>query len=150
MVRVEDCQPPASSQNRVLVSRTCFGCLLFIRRNHVHCNTRRPQQGPLTAILPIKSPADYNALTVVLPEAAPAIEAALSKTSTVHFARPVFLADNTQMAVITTYDGDFAQYIGDFAREMGGVFDLLSSPTHSPPDQGKRRPSAAFTTPSET
>jgi hypothetical protein len=84
-----------------------------------------PVQTPLTAILPIKSPQDYLALTVVLPKAAPAIEAALNKISTVHFARFVFLANNTQLAIITTYDGDFARYIGDFAREMGGVFDML-------------------------
>ena len=84
-----------------------------------------PVQKPLTASLPIKSPADFEALTVVLPKAASTIEAALNKINTVHFARFVFLADITLLAIITTYDGDFAQYIGDFARELGGVFDLL-------------------------
>ena len=33
--------------------------------------------------------------------------------------------DKTRLAVITTYDGKFEDYINDFIRVIGHVFDLL-------------------------
>jgi len=51
------------------------------------------------------------------------LDAALNKLSTVHFARFVFLQNRTQLAIITEYDGDFADYISDFAIHIGDVFD---------------------------
>src|SRR3954466_286049 len=68
-------------------------------------------QNPLTLVMTIKSPADYAQLNGLLqqiqsapPEKNP-IRGALDKLKSVHFARFVFLANNTQLAVITTYDG---------------------------------------------
>src|SRR5689334_9335151 len=52
------------------------------------------------------------------------VVAALDKLGTVHFARFVFLGDD-QVAVITTYDGDFDRYINDFIDEIGDVFNAL-------------------------
>jgi hypothetical protein len=52
------------------------------------------------------------------------VVAALDKLGTVHFARFVFLGDD-QLAVITTYDGDFDDYINDFIDEIGDVFNAL-------------------------
>ena len=50
------------------------------------------------------------------------------------FARFVFLANNTQLAVITTYDGSFDQYINDFIDEIGDVFNaLLAHMSEAPP-----------------
>jgi hypothetical protein len=67
-------------------------------------------------------PPDQNPVTV-----------ALNKIGTVHFARFAFL-DNDQLAVITTYDGDFDVYINEFTDEIGEVFDaILSHVEDAPP-----------------
>jgi hypothetical protein len=51
----------------------------------------------------------------------------------VHFARFVFL-DDRHLAVITTYDNDFADYIDSFVNEIGPVFDeLLKRMDGAPP-----------------
>jgi hypothetical protein len=97
-------------------------------------------QSPLTLIMTIKSPADYQQLSGLLqklqsapPEQNP-IWVALNKLKIVHFARFVFLANNTQLAVITTYDGSFDQYINDFIDEIGDVFNaLLAHMSDAPP-----------------
>ena len=79
-------------------------------------------QNPLTLIMTIKSAADYEQLKIMLlkiqslpPDQNP-IWTALEKLKTVHFARFVFLENNTKLAVITTYDGKFEDYITDFIR----------------------------------
>jgi hypothetical protein len=90
-------------------------------------------QSPLTLIMNIKSPEDFAQLNGLLtkiqsapPEQNP-IWVALTKLKTVHFARFVFLSNNTQLAVITTYDGDFDKYINDFIDTIGDVFNALLS-----------------------
>ena len=97
-------------------------------------------QSPLTLVMKIKSPADYAELKALLdkiqsapPDKNP-IWVALTKLANVHFARFVFLENNTKLAVITTYDGTFEDYIGYFIREIGGVFDaLLAHMADAPP-----------------
>lgn len=97
-------------------------------------------QSPLTLIMAIKSPASYAQLKALLdgiqsapPDKNP-IWIALEKLNNVHFARFVFLENNTKLAVITTYDGTFEDYIGDFTREIGGIFDaLLEHMVDAPP-----------------
>jgi hypothetical protein len=99
-----------------------------------------PIQSPLTLIMNIKSPEDYAQLNGLLakmqsapPEQNP-IWVALTKLKTVHFARFVFLSNNTQLAVITTYDGSFDKYINDFVDEIGDVFNaLLAHMKDAPP-----------------
>jgi hypothetical protein len=99
-----------------------------------------PVQSPLTLIMNIKSAADYAQLNGLLqkiqsapPEQNP-IFLALNKLKTVHFARFVFLSNNTQLGVITTYDGSFEQYINDFIDEIGDVFNaLLAHMSEAPP-----------------
>lgn len=89
------------------------------------------KQSPLTLIMKIKSPADYEQLNGMLrqmqslPIAQNPIWNALQKIGTVHFARFVFLENNTRLAVITTYDGSFNKYINDFIDEIGDVFNAL-------------------------
>jgi len=97
-------------------------------------------QNPLTLVMNIKSPEDYaqlNALVTKLQSAPPEqnpIWVALTKLKTVHFARMLFLANNTQLAVITAYDGSFDKYINDFVDEIGDVFNaLLSHMKDAPP-----------------
>jgi hypothetical protein len=85
---------------------------------------------PLTLVMTIKSPADRAALQATIehlqalpPESNP-IATALKKIATVHFARFVFLNDS-QLAVITTYDDSFDRYVDAFVDEIGMVFDKL-------------------------
>jgi len=99
-----------------------------------------PVQNPLTLVMSIKSAADSQALAALLakiqaapPEQNP-IMVALTKLNIVHFARFVFLENNTKLAVITTYDGTFEDYINDFIDEIGDVFNaLLSHMSDAPP-----------------
>jgi hypothetical protein len=91
----------------------------------------QPVQSPLTLIMPIASAAAFQELSQTLtgvqslPRDQNPIMAALDKIGTVHFARFVFLEDNTRLGVITTYDGDFEKYINDFVDDIGDVFNLL-------------------------
>ena len=90
-----------------------------------------PVQNALTLVMTIKSPADAQMLAGLLakiqsaPPALNPIWAALTKLNIVHFARFVFLEKNTKLAVITTYDGTFEDYINDFIDEIGDVFNAL-------------------------
>ncbi len=97
-------------------------------------------QSPLTLIMKIKSPADYVQLNTMLTalQAAPPehnkVWAALELLKTVHFARFVFMENNTRLAVITTYDGKFEDYIADFTRVIGDIFNrLLAHMEDAPP-----------------
>jgi hypothetical protein len=99
----------------------------------------QPVQNPLTLVMTAKSSQDYAALQQIineiqsLPPDKNPITTALTNLANVHFARFVFL-DNNQLAVITTYDGDFVSYINDFINEIGEVFNtLLQHVADSPP-----------------
>jgi len=86
-----------------------------------------PYQRPLTLVMALK-PGAGPALRDILEhglELRAAIEAALTRVGTVHFARFVLLENDTRLAVITTYDDDFDDYIMDFVDELGPVFDKL-------------------------
>lgn len=91
----------------------------------------KPVQSALTLIMPIASDEAYQQLhqtlmeVQALPPGQNPIMAALTKISTVHFARFVFLENNTRLGVITTYDGDFDKYIMDFVDDISDVFNLL-------------------------
>src|SRR5919202_3359272 len=100
----------------------------------------KPVQNPLTLIMKIKSPADYQQLNQMithiqsLPPDQNPIARALTRIATVHFARFVFLENNTKLAVITAYDGDFETYINEFVNEIGDVFNgLLAHMDGAPP-----------------
>jgi hypothetical protein len=61
------------------------------------------------------------------------IVVALNSIGTVHFARFVFLGEDS-LAVITTYDGSFDSYIDSFVEAIGGVFNqLLAHMEDAPP-----------------
>jgi hypothetical protein len=101
-------------------------------------------QTPLTCIMPIKSATDYQALAELLKVAKPKVDLALDAISTVHFARFVFLQENTQLAIITTYDGSFDKYIADFANYIGDVFDALFQHISDPPPVPVKKNTAEF------
>jgi len=98
-----------------------------------------PVQNPLTLVMPLASPDERRTVESKLEhlqslsrEANP-VMAALDHLGTVHFARFVF-TDDTHLAVITTYDGDFDAYINDFVDSIGDVFnDLLQHMDQAPP-----------------
>jgi hypothetical protein len=102
--------------------------------------TPKAVQSPLTLIMKIKSDADYQQLNGMLahiqslpPDKNP-VWAALTALGNVHFARFVFLNNNTQLAVITTYDGTFENYINEFIDAIGDVFNgLLAHMDGAPP-----------------
>jgi hypothetical protein len=88
-------------------------------------------QNPLTLVMTIRSPQDFQALNARIkkiqsapPEKNP-IWIALDKLKIVHFARFVFLENNTKLAIITTYDGSFEDYLNEFIDEIGNVFNAL-------------------------
>ena len=98
------------------------------------------KQNPLTLIMKIKSPEDAAALRAMLshflgmPRDKNPIDVALDKLAKVHFARFVFMDDDTKMAVITSYDDSFEDYINDFVNVIGDIFNaLLAHMSEAPP-----------------
>jgi hypothetical protein len=87
----------------------------------------------------IKSEAAYHELAGLLSQIQSAppdrnpVWVALNKLRNVHFARFVFLNNNTQLAVITTYDGTFETYINEFIDAIGDVFNALLQRMESAP-----------------
>jgi hypothetical protein len=88
-------------------------------------------QNPLTLVMQIKSPAAYQELNGLLqqiqgaPQDKNPVWQALNQLRNVHFARFVFLSNNTHLAIITTYDGTFEAYINEFIDAIGDVFNAL-------------------------
>jgi hypothetical protein len=109
-----------------------------------HTTAPKPVQTPLTCIMPIKSQPDYLALVELLKNAKSAVDTALDSVKTVHFARFVFLQNNTQLAIITTFDGSFADYISDFATHIGPIFDALFQHIAEPPPLPVKKNTDAF------
>lgn len=94
--------------------------------------SEQPIQRALTLVMKTKSPEDFAELQHVverlqsMPSWLNPVVQGLNDLATVHFARFVFL-DDRSLAVITSYDGNFEDYINDFVNAIGDVFDLLVS-----------------------
>jgi hypothetical protein len=97
-----------------------------------------PVQNPLTLVMPLATPEDRRTVESKLAQlqslsrAANPVMAALDELGTVHFARFVF-TDDTHLAVITTYDGDFDAYVNEFIDHIGDVFNDLLQHMDGPP-----------------
>ncbi len=94
---------------------------------------------PLTLEMNIKSLPDFDKLSAMLtdlqgrPQEQNPISVALTEIGTVHFARFVFQGTE-KLLVITTYDGEFAEYINAFVDRIGEVFDkILAHIEDAPP-----------------
>jgi hypothetical protein len=90
-------------------------------------------QNTLTLVLTLKSPDDYEAVTQLVSSAKDQMDKAFRTLNIVHFARVVFLDNNTKVAVITEFDRDFPTYVRDFAQALGPVFDALFEHTVEAP-----------------
>lgn len=86
---------------------------------------------PLTLVLNIKSSKDALEVQKYLanPETKAKIRNAMIKIGTVHFARFVFLSE-LELAVITSYDGDFKTYIQAFSDNLEEIFNKLLQYMH--------------------
>jgi hypothetical protein len=98
----------------------------------------KPVQRPLTLILTTKSEEASRALAMLLTQQQGdpngTLRQALDGIGTVHFARFVFLDNNTKLAVITTYDGDLETYLNAFVARIGPLFDaILEHVSPAPP-----------------
>ncbi len=86
-------------------------------------------QNPLTLVMALKSAEAAAQLRATLLQGdglQNEIDAALNELQTVHFARFVLLdGEPPKLAVITSYDDRFEDYIMSFTHRLGPIFDLI-------------------------
>jgi cytochrome P450 len=85
------------------------------------------EQQPLNVVMKIRSPTTVHAaaLKALISATLPQIERVLATSEIVHFARFVFLRDDTELGLFTVFDGPFDDYIEHFARVAGTLFDKI-------------------------
>jgi hypothetical protein len=89
-------------------------------------------QSPFFLVFPIKSPTDMQTLALTLPPLLPKMFDAADAIGTLHFARFVVLGP-TMLAFVSEYDGEFRDYIMDFTKFLGQVFDTVFAHVVDPP-----------------
>jgi len=102
-----------------------------------------PVQNPLNLMLNIQ-PGKSDAVASYLVQNQAAINAALTKVGTVHFARFLMIPGTQYLFVITAFDGDFDAYIQAFTNILGDVFNLLLSCVDPAPPLPVQQNVAAF------
>jgi hypothetical protein len=90
------------------------------------------KQLPFLVILPIKSKLAYMEVQLLLRARSRQTQKDLATVGTPHFAQFVPLGNN-RVGFFTVYDGSFDQYIADFTKYIGPVFDLIFKFTKDPP-----------------
>lgn len=93
---------------------------------------------PFLVILPIKSRLAYAEVGLLLHARAHRTQKDLATVGTPHFAQFVPLGKN-RVGFFTVYDGSFDQYIADFTKNIGEVFDLVFKFTKDPPPSPCRK-----------
>jgi hypothetical protein len=96
------------------------------------------KQLPFLLILPIKSSLAYVEVELLLHARSRRTQKDLATVGTPHFAQFVPLGSN-QVGFFTVYDGSFDQYIADFTKYIGPVFDLVFKFTKDPPPSPCRK-----------
>jgi hypothetical protein len=83
-----------------------------------------PTQNDLNLVLNVKQPVAENAakLRTAISQLTPT---GLNNVGTVHFARFLFLDNDSKFLVFTSYDGNFVDYVRAFIRETGDMFNAL-------------------------
>ena len=94
-------------------------------------------QSPLTLVMPLVSQQAADGLRAKLAQPGgmqQAIDDALNSLGTVHFARFVMLdGDPPKLAVITSFDDTFDDYIISFTKRLGPIFDTILQFVVDPP-----------------
>jgi hypothetical protein len=93
---------------------------------------------PFLVILPLKSKLAAIEVHLLLRARGRGTTKDLDKVGTPHFAQFVPLEDN-QIGFFTVYDGNFNDYIADFTKNIGEVFDLLFKFTKGAPPSPCRK-----------
>ena len=93
---------------------------------------------PFLVILPTKSRIAFFETQLLLRVRGRGITKDLDTVGTPHFAQFVPLEDN-QIGFFTIYDGNFNDYIADFTKNIGQVFDLLFKFTKGAPPSPCRK-----------
>lgn len=81
-------------------------------------------QKPFFLVFPLKSAVDMKTLMLTLPPMLPQMFEAADSIGTIHFARFVVLNETT-LAFISEYDGTLEDYIMDFTKSLGPLFDMI-------------------------
>ena len=100
--------------------------------------TGATKQLPFLLILPIKSKLAYVEVELLLHARSRRTQRDLGTVGTPHFAQFVPLG-NLQVGFFTVYDGTFDDYIADFTKYIGPVFDLVFKFTKDPPPSPCRK-----------
>src|SRR5262245_57759631 len=100
-------------------------------------------QGHLTLALPIRSPADGQALRDKVPGVMPAFSKAADATGTLHYCRLIAL-DATMFLFLAEYDGELEAILRTMAKELGPVLDDIFSYVEAPPPMPIARNPDAF------
>jgi hypothetical protein len=93
---------------------------------------------PFLVILPIKSSLAYIEVQLLIRARSHRTQKDLAMVGTPHFAQFVPLGNN-RVGFFTVYDGSFDQYIADFTKYIGPVFDLVFKFTKDPPPSPCRK-----------
>jgi hypothetical protein len=93
---------------------------------------------PFLVILPMKSKLAFIEVELILRARGSGTTKDLDKVGTPHFAQFVPLEDN-QIGFFTVYDGSFDEYIADFTKNIGPIFDLLFKFTKGAPPSPCRK-----------
>lgn len=114
----------------------------------VHKHEEGLKQQPLNVVMKIKTPIATHAeiLKKVVAYGAPVVEHLLENSNVVHFARFVILNNDTELALFTTYDGGFDEYLEYFAEQAGPLFDMIFQHIQDAPPMPVRDNVQAFTT----
>ncbi len=96
------------------------------------------KQLPFLVILPIKSSLAYIEVQLLLRARSHKTQKDLAMVGTPHFAQFVPLGKN-RVGFFTVYDGSFDEYIADFTKYIGQVFDLIFKFTKDPPPSPCRK-----------
>ena len=89
-------------------------------------------QGHLTLALPMRSPADGQALRDKVPGVMPAFAKAADAAGTLHYCRLIAL-DATRFLFLAEYDGELEAVLRAMSTELGPVMDDIFSHVEAPP-----------------
>ena len=89
-------------------------------------------QGHLTLALPMRSPADGQALRDKVPGVMPAFSKAADAAGTLHYCRLIAL-DATRFLFLAEYDGELEAVLRAMSTELGPVMDDIFSHVEAPP-----------------